>query len=218
MQYEESDMDLNTAIIRISLFFIPGLIWATIDENHASKKNTSELRFILNVFIFGVTTYAILYILYFISNMPFGIPVANNPSDNISDLEDSIDEIISAIALAFFLSIIWVYAKNYKIFIRFLRKIKASKSYGDDDVWKYLMSSDFPETEYINLRDFDRQIVYTGYVKAYSEKEGIRELYLRDVKVYDFSANFIFETPNIYLARKPDDIHLEFPYNPGSNV
>ena len=66
----------------------------------------------------------------------------------------------------------------------------------------------------MNIRDFDKKITYAGYVESFSESEKQRELVLRDVVAYDFDGREIFRTPRMYLARKADNIDIEFPYQP----
>ena len=64
----------------------------------------------------------------------------------------------------------------------------------------------------MNVRDFDKKIFYTGKVTAFSETGKLRELTLSEVQLYDFDGNFMYAAPSLYLARKPDDIHIEFPF------
>jgi hypothetical protein len=64
----------------------------------------------------------------------------------------------------------------------------------------------------MNFRDFENKIVYSGWVISYSETEKLRELVLRDVEIFDFDGQFLFGMPMVYLARSPENIHIEFPY------
>jgi hypothetical protein len=110
---------------------------------------------------------------------------------------------------------VWLYTNTYKLVTRFLQWIKATKRYGDEDVWVYTFNSGRPEVEYIHLRDYEKKITYAGWVEAFSETEKQREVRLRDVIVYDFAGNTLFDTPRMYLARKMDNIDIEFPYREG---
>lgn len=105
-----------------------------------------------------------------------------------------------------------MYAAKGKWLTRFLQKIKATKTYGDEDVWDFTFNSSDAASEYVHVRDFDNEIVYAGWVSTFSESEKLRELVLTKVKVYDFAGTEIFETPRVYLARKPEGIHIEFPF------
>lgn len=58
--------------------------------------------------------------------------------------------------------------------------------------------------------------MYAGYVNVYSESGRLRELLLRDAEIYDFDGNKMFNMPAIYIERRPDDIHVEFPYEPNA--
>jgi hypothetical protein len=127
-----------------------------------------------------------------------------------------------AIKLIFYASLVSVicalvslYANNYKLLTQLLQRIGATRRYGDEDVWDFTFNSGKPEVEYVHVRDFDKKITYAGWVEAFSETEKLRELRLRDVIVYDFEGDTLYETPRVYLARKMDNIDIEFPYRPG---
>ncbi len=53
--------------------------------------------------------------------------------------------------------------------------------------------------------------VYAGRVDAFSETDKLRELTLREVELYEFDGNLLCATPRLYLARRSDYIHIEFP-------
>jgi Family of unknown function (DUF6338) len=127
-----------------------------------------------------------------------------------------------AIKLIFYASLVSVicalvslYGNNYKLLTQLLQRIGATKRYGDEDVWDFTFNSGKPEVEYVHVRDFNKKITYAGWVEAFSETEKLRELRLRDVIVYDFEGNALYETPRVYLARKMDNIDIEFPYRSG---
>jgi hypothetical protein len=121
-------------------------------------------------------------------------------------------EIFFASLVALICSILWLYVTNFRLITRSLHLIRATKRYGDQDVWDFIFNSPRGETEYLNLRDFEKKLTYAGWVESFSESEKQREIVLRDVIVYDFEGNTIFETERVYLARKADDIDIEFPY------
>ena len=121
-------------------------------------------------------------------------------------------EVASAIFVGVVLAIIWLFASNHKWDTRFLQWIGATKTYGDEDVWDFTFNSPVAAVEYIHFRDFANKIVYAGWVKEFSETEKLRELVLRDAQIFDFDGNKLFDTPLVYLARDPENIHIEFPY------
>lgn len=95
-----------------------------------------------------------------------------------------------------------------------MKCIGATKRYGDEDVWDFTFNAHDRNVEYVHLRDFDKKIVYAGWVERFSDTEKVRELVLRDVEVFDFESNELFATPRVYIARPMDDIDIEFPVQP----
>jgi hypothetical protein len=100
---------------------------------------------------------------------------------------------------------------------RFLQLIGATKKYGDEDVWDFTFNSRDTAVEYVHVRDFANQCVYAGWVNTFSETDRLRELVLLDVIVYDFDGQELYRVPRLYLARAPDSIHIEFPYDPSTS-
>jgi Family of unknown function (DUF6338) len=209
-------MNINATFIQFSLIFLPGIIWAALDARFAAKKEVSQFNLMINAFLFGVASYAITFLIYTLLHKPFALGSNIRFDEGVSGLSNVVDEIVTAIVVAFAGAILWLYGSTYKVFTRFFQFIRATKRYGDEDVWDYLLNSDSPITEYVNVRDFDKKIAYSGYVSIYSESGALRELVLRDAEVYDFAGNLMFRMPHIYVARKPDDMHIEFPYDPGA--
>jgi len=205
-------VELNLFIAQLAVVFLPGLIWARIDVRYASKVKPTEIEFALKAFTYGVATYAFVFLFYKSQGWHFDLTDLSDADKKSVIGKNVVDEIIYAIAFGFALSVIWIYANNYKIFTRFLQFIKATKRFGDEDVWDFTFNSDSPSVEYVHLRDFNKKVTYAGYVKAFSETGRLRELVLRDVIVYDFDGAEMFKVPLIYLARPPEDIHIEFPY------
>lgn len=107
----------------------------------------------------------------------------------------------------------WLYVTNYKLLTWFMQFIRATNRYGDEDVWGFILNSDDPNVEYINLRDFEKEITYAGWVETFSEAEKVRELVLRDMKVFNFQGDELFRAPRVYVSRPMDNIDIEFPYS-----
>ena len=204
---------MNIVITQLALIFFPGIIWAAIDSRYAARKEFSQFRLIISAFVFGTVSYSVVYVIYSLIGKNFDIIGVVDGGTKI-DLGGTADEILSAVGVSLVLSLAWVYVSTYKVLNRFLRKIKATKRYGDEDVWDFVFNASGPSSEYVNIRDFKKEIVYSGYVQIFSESEKLRELVLRDAQVFDFEGRKLFDMPNIYIARAPDDIDLEFPYKP----
>ncbi len=207
---------MDIFFFQLVIIFIPGIIWERIDAQYGRSVTPLQQWDILRrTFVFGLAAYLITYCLYWLAS--FEISGLNfevfkfKKDDEFLDAS-SVRLIFSASLVSLVSSVLWLYANTYKLVTRFLQWIKATKRYGDEDVWDYTFNSGRPEVEYIHLRDFEKKITYAGWVEAFSETEKQREVRLRDVIVYDFDGNTLFETPRVYLARKMDNIDIEFPY------
>jgi hypothetical protein len=211
-------MKIDVLILQLALLFLPGLIWARLDARYASKSKPSDVEFFLRAFLFGLTSYAVTFGIYSLCGLEFAAvnlaDVATQPVVTRAVLK----EVLSATGIGFVLAILWIYLARYKILWNFLQLIGASKRYGDEDVWDFTFNSSEAIVEYVHFRDFENKFVYAGWVSTFSETETLRELVLRDVQVFDFEGKLQYETPLMYLARAPENLHIEFPYRGGAPV
>lgn len=202
---------MNIFIVQIALIFLPGLVWMGLDRKFAAKEKPNQFEAIIKTFLFGTTTYAVLYLLYQITGFEFSLaPLDSETKSEILE-HDFLDEILLSIPLSFLLGVLWVAGETHKWLTRFLQSIHVTKRFGDEDVWDFVFNSSDAAVEYVHVRDFTKNLVYAGWVSAFSETGQIRELLLRDVQIYDANGE-CSEVPRLYIARDRNDIHIEFPY------
>jgi hypothetical protein len=201
--------------LQLIIIFIPGLIWERIDSQYGRSRATQQWDILRRTFVFGLAAYVITFGLFWCISLKYDGWAFKffdvKPGVTFLDT-DSVKEIAIASCVSLVSSIVWLYATNKKWLTRLLQKIGATKRFGDEDIWEFMFNSDRPEVEYVHVRDFDKKLAYAGWVESWSESEKQRELVLRDVRVSDFDGNQLFETPRVYLARKADNIDIEFPY------
>lgn len=202
---------MDFALAQLALVFMPGIIWANIDAKYGTGLKPQQTILLVRSFLFGMATYSALFIIYTICGKSFGYTsLASDPQKvNLFALKD---EIAWSIPLSFALSIPWLWAVRFRLFMRLLHKIGASSRYGDEDVWSYTLNSNQAHVEYVHFRDLENGYVFAGWVNTYSESEDYRELLLRDVIVYDEKGSEISQAPHIYISRQKNNIWMEFPY------
>lgn len=202
---------MDLALAQLALIFLPGIIWASIDARYGVGLRPNQFTLVLRAFLFGVATHSLLYILYLSFGFSYGYAgvINNRPNVNILDF---MDEIAISIPLSIVLSVLWLYAITYRLFMNILHYIGATKRYGDEDVWSFTLNSNQPHVEYVHIRDIKNGFVFSGWVNAFSENESIREILLRDAIVYNGEGEIISEPPHLYIARDKNDIWIEFPY------
>lgn len=205
------DVDVNLFLVQLAVIFLPGIIWARLDASYAAKVKPSEIEFVARAFVFGLTVYAVEYTVFSWRHWPFAI-VDLAAADSKQVVTAAIArEVVWALAISIILALIWVYASTYKLLTRFLQFIKATKKYGDEDVWDFTLNSGKAAVEYAHFRDLQNGFLYSGTVEAFSETDRLRELVLRHVIVYNLEGIKLYETPRLYLARAPENINIEFP-------
>lgn len=195
---------------QLAVIFLPGLVWERIVSKYALKRSPTQFEIALRTFTFGLTAYAITYILYAVAGHPFYVPDIKRDAAFITDAK-YITEFCSAFAVAFIGSIVWLYAFKWKLLGKLFRYIGATKKYADEDLWDYIFNSSDARAEYIYMRDYKAQKVFSGWVVGFSETEKVRELLLRDVEVYNLEGDRLYTTPLMYIGRPPDSVDLEFP-------
>jgi hypothetical protein len=205
---------VDFAVAQLALIFMPGIIWAGIDARFGAGLKPDQIQLIIRSFLFGMATYSVLYIIYFYLGQDFGYSSIGAIPEHF-DLFQFKDEIAWSIPLSFLLSICWLWSVRFKLLVKVLHKIGASRRYGDEDVWSYTFNSSQPYVEYVHVRDIENGFVFAGWVNTYSEGEDNRELLLRDVIVYNDESVEVSQAPYLYICRPRASIWLEFPYKAG---
>lgn len=202
---------LDVFMAQAAVLLLPGIIWARLDVRYAAMGKPSEFDFVLRAFVYGLASYAVTFVIYSLAGSRFAFIDVAEAKDKSIFTQTIGGEILIATAVGFTLGIGWVYASTWKLFTQFLQTIGATKRYGDEDVWDFTFNSPDPSVGFVHVRDFEKGLVYAGRVNAFSESGKLRELTLFDVQLYDFNGVLLDEVPRLYLARKADDIHIEFP-------
>jgi hypothetical protein len=204
------NLNVSTLFFELAVIFLPGFIWMKIHMHYGAKGARSQFDMILSAFIFGMISYLVLWVIYYLNGMQLNI--LNIDSDSKKLLDPKIlPDIGYAILISFVGGVIYLYIENFKIFTLFVQKIGATKTFGDEDVWDFMFNSRSASMDYVHFRDFEQRVVYAGYVGVFSESGELRELLLTDVIVYDFEGTKMYDVPRLYLARERDNIHIEFP-------
>jgi hypothetical protein len=205
------NLNVSSLFFEIALLLLPGFVWMKIHTKFGAKGEVTQFDMILNAFLFGVIAYAVLYTIYWKFGVPMHIAELDVDSKKLFQPELFID-IFAATGIAIVLSILHLYGENYKLFTRLVQGIRATKAFGDEDVWDFVFnSSSLSSVDYLHFRDFENRVVYAGYVNLFSESGKLRELVLRDVIVYDFDGQEMYKVARMYLARERENIHIEFP-------
>ena len=218
MEGKVAEVALNPFVLQFALIFMPGLLWARMHATFTVKGEQSGQEFLIATFFYGLISYGLVFIGFQIFKVPFQF-INVTEADKHGVITSGVTREIGYALLAAFLgAIVDIYASTYSWLFKILRFIGATKRYGSEDVWDYTFNLSSANVEYVHVRDFKERLVYAGWVNAFSETEKLRELTLRDVQVFDFEGALFYEVPRLYLARKPEGLHVEFPAVPKEEV
>lgn len=91
-------------------------------------------------------------------------------------------------------------------------RTKLTKKFAEVDVWDYIFNSENEEMKWVIVRDVKNNLMYQGWVEAFSDTVKENELFMRDVVVYKNStAEEYYSMPGLYISRNRDEITVEFP-------
>jgi hypothetical protein len=181
-----------------------------IHSRYGVKGEITQFDLILNAFIFGVLSYAFLYLIYKCRGWSLKIFELQTDGNRLIQPE-VFPEILAAVMIAVLGGVLSLYVETYKLFTRFVQWIRATKTYGDEDVWDFVFNSDSRAVSFVHFRDFEERVTYAGFVEVFSETGQLREIVLVDVAVYDFEGAEMYRVPRLYLARGRENLHIEFP-------
>jgi hypothetical protein len=201
-------VDVSYASIQIAIFALPGILWAGLDASISNSAKRKAPEFWLKVFVFALISYATLALAYRWTGIPFDAFSFDRADQN--RFSDKADEIIWSVPVAIILGCVWVAGKTHGVIPRILRATRISDSSGCDDIWEYSLSKQSPVGNWVQVRDFENQVIYEGWVKAYSDGHDVRELLLAHASVYGFDGQKAYDQHAIYLSRPTNNMSLEF--------
>jgi len=207
---------MNQLFVIVAIIFFPGVIATIIVDKLTVHSKWDTFKFSLYSFVFGICSYAILQILFYIwsiiSNRSFknvnwlnlniwNVALTDKPS--ISGLEVVLALLLS-IPVSFFIS--WII--NFKVFNKLGQFFGITTKYGDENLYSYYLNT--KEIDWIYIRDIESNLTYQGRVVSFSENLNIQEIVLYDVTVFRYNdSKKLYTIPTIYLAKKSGNFRIE---------
>jgi len=200
-------MNLGDLAFRLILILFPGIIGTLLYRRLIIKKKWESIDIGLNSLLFGILSYLILQLIYLILGKGELI-IWQRLQDNqtVPYLEILFASIVSIISTGIVAAIV-----NKKWINKFANWIGITYKYGEDNLfYTYLSDKDLSE---VHVKDPTNNLIYTGYVRYYSEDEDVREIVLEDVDIYEYdTAEHMNSLKSVYLNRaKTDNLIIEVP-------
>jgi hypothetical protein len=215
------DMDITQFTIRILLLFVPGIICSFCVDALTEHRPREPLFFIIRSLVLGFASYFFYWVLLLGLNHFEMLPEINGAGMPISSkvyfLKALVDpsapvcfhEILYVCALSVLLGIFLTLESTYKLTNKLFRLLHVTRKFGEIDVWGFALN--LPGVKWVTVRDLREDLVYDGYIQAFSDDGVDAELLLLDVNVYRNSADeLLYHVDALYVSRDRRTIVLEF--------
>ncbi|MGN2613014.1 DUF6338 family protein [Aliivibrio fischeri] len=202
---------MSDLALKLLILFLPGIICSFVVDMFTNHKERTKFEFVLHSYIYGLMSYGI----YWFVVTKFGICLGLNQSEVVflsSLLEKSKDisflEVFHVCLVAVLLGCVVIYIHTHKLHFRLMRKLGITKKFGELDVWGYVMNS--PDVTWITVRDIENNLMYDGWVQAFSDDSKEAEILLSDVVVYkNDTGEQMYEVNSQYLSLDRTKIIIE---------
>jgi hypothetical protein len=212
-------MGLTDLTVRLMLIFFPGIVCFFIFDSFTAHRERKAHEILLLSYIYGILSYSIFAIiswpirgvslLWQRSGHPraWELSVFNWLSDSNAKLD--FWEIIAATVIAFALAFVLSLCHRKKLLHAIGQRLKVSSKFAELDVWNFAFNMD--DARWCVVRDMGNHIMFQGYIRAFSDVGEAAEVLLTQVSVYDErTGELCYQADRIYLARKKDDLTIQF--------
>jgi hypothetical protein len=111
--WRKMNLNVSSLFFEMALIFMPGFIWMKIHTRYGAKGEVTQFDMILNTFIFGVLSYAILDFVYWTRGSSLHILDIDVNSTKILDSRIFV-EILYAMVIAVLGGVTFLYMETYK--------------------------------------------------------------------------------------------------------
>ena len=209
-------MDFSEFTIRLLLLFFPGIICAFLVDSFTVHRPREQFVFFLQSFALGISSYCLFWAL-----LPVHKVIGNKlglwqPRSEVvflralvnNQVTISYSEIAWVCVISVLLALVITFVMTYKVHFRIVQKLKITKKFGELDVWGYTFN--MKEVDWVTVRDKEKDLIYDGWVQAFSDDSKDAELLLRDVSVYrNSTGEELYQVGMMYLSRNRDNIAVE---------
>lgn len=200
-------MNVTELTIRLLLLFFPGIIAALVITNLTTHKRPNFNLLILYSFILGLLSYFTTNSLLALNGLflKFNGVQSRKELTFFKSLTDptvliSMKEIMFVSLISIVLSLVISLVINRGWFHKIARAMKVTNQFGEKDVWQHLFNS--PDIGWVTVRDLENNLMYQGYVGAFSDTFMENELLLKDVKVYyGETGEYLYDLKILYITR-----------------
>ena len=203
-------MGLTDLTVRLMLIFFPGIICFFVFDAFTVHRERKAHEILLLSYIYGIISYFIYGVLLVPLRimvsfgqrgrflLPWDLSVFNWLSDSRAQLD--FWEIVAATVIAFVLAFILSFFHRKKLLHTLGQRLKVTTKFAELDVWNFAFNLD--DARWCVVRDMANQLMFQGYIRAFSDVGEAVELLLTQVSVYDEkTSELCYQADRMYLSR-----------------
>ncbi|MEI6056861.1 MAG: DUF6338 family protein [Lentisphaerota bacterium] len=205
-------MNLSDFTIRILLLFLPGIICSIFVDKFTTHKKKTPFYFVIVSFTYGFVSYFSYWLLLKLLSLVFSINSRLYFTSSLLDnsMPISFGEIVWVCITAAVLSYVISFIINRSFHYKIARILSVTNKFAETDVWEFTFNSKDLD-EWVTVRDHKYNLIYQGWVNAFSQSSNKPELLLRDVSVYsNETGKPLYQIGCMYIARSREDLTIEF--------
>ena len=202
-------MEFIQFIQKFLIFLLPGIIGMFLYKTINIHKEQHYYFEFLKIIVLSFFSFLITDLLFGLIKIifPCFIGESINIIKNIGSLQSEIPalNVGSSIIFAVILSCILTKAHYKNWIFKIANKLSLTRRVDNETVWEHV----FDDKAVIVFRDYITKNTYYGAVQSFSDNSENRELYLKDVYVYNEYAEFLYHAEFLYLSRKHNEFCIE---------
>ena len=187
-------MPSNELALKILFLLIPGIIALGIIKSVGPKRPRSDFESGLQIFTYGVVSYAIagfiegLYNWKFLPHTGKGFwETVGTNSFGLATLNPELGlgagQVVFTTGVAIVIGVLVAKLQTHSIPHRILRRFNLTQRTNEVDIWQLTLNS--PDIDnWVTVRHHENNKIYQGWVRGYSDGGDERELLLVDVNVF----------------------------------
>jgi hypothetical protein len=204
-------MELSEFAFKLLLLFLPGIICSFIVDAFTNHKERTQFQFVVRSYVYGLLAYALYWLIVKYAGCLVGMDSESVVFlKSLAGAQEKVSprEIAYVCILAVVMSAVITFVHTHKLHFRLFRKLRITNKFGELDVWGYLMNSD--DVSWVTVRDLNNNLMYDGWVQAFSDNSREAELLLGDVRVYkNDSGELLYEVASQYMSLDRLNILIE---------
>ncbi len=205
-------MKIDIGLIKILLLALPGIVALLLYRKLTGADTKKQWHVVFQIMLFSLISYGALGCIYWTLRLIPGLDCQLSFFDSLLSERDQQfrwNEVLYASLIAIPVALLASLVYTFSIINRIGCKIRVTKRIFDGDIWEYFnYREDF---QWVFVRDHKVDLLYFGWVMAYSETGTDREIILRDVQVFPNTNNAgqLYTVHALYLSRNQDDLTIE---------